>query len=644
MTRLRLAVFAALALAACDGVVSVIEDSGVLDAGVVDAGLADAGADDAGLLDAGLDDAGLPDAGGPDAGMSAPRVVCATPVQDGVDTSAWPETFVGTVAQGCADDADAGTATRPLCNPHLAMDRITSAGHVVTFLDGVYRLAEFPLSNGDRGKLGIPNVNATASDFVVLRAASGAKPVFLGSVRVSDGWTLHSTSPRVWRRSVSTLTRDVTALYQVVDGASAQFTRARRFRHVMEFRSGIRSHVAVSSLADGAPGTLEASMTELGTTRDFTWTKADASGAGCSGANTDCFIYLRADDVAFDPSAVEFELPQWPAIGGTGSYAVIDGLHTRFTQCAYQNCSLQFEGVRNALIQNSSFGHVSNSDDNSYALGLWFSNGSVVRRNVAFDSAYWGGVPNSKGITLMVSGDVAPNWLCENEIFNIPGLSGVGSKGGVSNLYVVGNWIHDCYVGIESTHERAQGGTLYAGGNWVVAQNVFERNGVGVLLTRNGHFEPQVGDVVVNNLFVGNTSGVQLTSTTPPDSRVHDNIFVRAANGPTCTASSQCDGAIYFANNAGEVRDFEYQFNPPLSFRTSHNLFFGYAFPHGATRNWTANYVNRSLTQFQTDFAAFGAEVGSLEADPMLDAQHRPLPGSPVLGAGIDGGNIGVWP
>lgn len=618
MTRLAFAALAAVSLVACEGVVPREVDG---DAGVV-----------------------APDAGHVDAGAASPRVPCATPVQERVDISAWPELFVGTDAHGCADDADAGTAARPLCNPHAAMARINSAGHVVTFLDGVYRLTDFPTATGGFGRVGIPAVGATASQFVVLRAATGAKPVLLGSVRLSGGWALHSTNPRVWRRSVSSLGRDVTALYQVVDGPQQLFNTARRFRHVMEFRSGIRSHAPVSMLADGAMGSVETSMTELDATRDFTWTKADATGAGCTSANADCFVYLRADDVGFDPSTHDFEAPQHPALGGAGSFAVIDGLHTRFTQCAGQNCSLQFEGVRNALIQNGSFGHVSNSDDNSYALALWFSNGSIVRRNVVFDSAYWGGTPNSKGITFMVSGDQSPNWVCENEIFHIPGLSGVGSKGGVANLHVVGNWIHDCYAGIESSHEREQDGTVYAGGNLVVAQNVFERNGVAVLLTRNGRTEPQAGDVVVNNLFQGNDVGVQLTSTTPPDSRIHDNIFVRASNGATCTASNHCDGAIYFSNNAGEVRDFDYQFNAPRSVRTSHNLFFGYAFTHGVTRNWTANYVNRSLMKFQADFAAFGAEAGSLEGDPRLDAQHRPLPESPALGAGVDGGNIGLFP
>ena len=99
----------------------------------------------------------LPDAGSvaPDAASAGPdaslgdrgrwdSVPCAIPVQESVDTSAWPTTFVGTAAHGCEDSAAAGDEAKPLCNPHLALARLTSRGRVLTFLDGVYRLDDFP--------------------------------------------------------------------------------------------------------------------------------------------------------------------------------------------------------------------------------------------------------------------------------------------------------------------------------------------------------------------------------------------------------------------------------------------------------------------------------------------------------------------
>jgi hypothetical protein len=300
--------------------------------------------------------------------------------------------------------------------------------------------------------------------------------------------------------------------------------------------------------------------------------------------------------------------------------------------------------VDQALIQDCSLGHVSNSDDNSYGLGLWFSNGSIVRRNVVFDSAYWGGTANSKGITLMVSGRTAPNWLCDNEVFHIPGNAAIGTKGGVSNLRVIGNRIHDSHVGVELSHVRDQDGMTYPAGQWVISQNVIERCQLGVFLTRYGHQDrAQPGDSIVNNLFRDNRGGVVFAFDMPPDERVHNNIFVGGAMAATCT-SEVCDTGMYFGNNAGEVRDFDYLFAAPISLRVSHNLYFGFRFTHGVNRNWTANYVNRDLAMFQSAFSGVSAERGSLVADPMLDIDNRPRPGSPALGAGLGGQNIGIVP
>ncbi len=572
-------------------------------------------------------------------------VPCAVPVQEAVNTSSWPEVFVGTAAHGCEDSAAAGTRAKPLCNPHLALARLTSKGRVLTFLDGVYRLDDLPKPDGSRGALGVPNVKATATEFLVLRAAAGAKPLILGSVALSGGWTEHSQSPRVFRRAVDPLLRDVKALYQVVDGPQASYLRARRFRHVMESRSGARSHAPVAALADGSTvGSLETSITETQATRDGTWTKADASGAGCGEGNAGCYLYLRVDDAAFDPNAVSFEASQYAAIGGAGSYLVVQGLHTRFTQCGGLNCSIQFEGVTQALIQDSSFGHVANSDDNSYGLGLWFSNGSIVRRNVVFDSAYWGGVSNSKGITFMCGGDVAPNWVCNNEVFHIPGQAGVTSKGGESNLQVLGNHVHDCTVGIESSHVREQDGKKYPAGNWTVQQNLVERCDSGVLLSRNGKADEQPGEQIRNNLFRDNREAVTFSAGTPPGSRVVNNLFLAGPRSEQCNGKD-CGAALYFANNAGEVRDFDYLFTT-AKIHTSHNLFHGFAWTHGVNRNWTANYVNRTLAEFQQAFAAHGAEEGSLDADPLLGSDLAPGPGSPLLGTGLPevSPNIGPFP
>ena len=71
------------------------------------------------------------------------------------------------------------------------------------------------------------------------------------------------------------------------------------------------------------------------------------------------------------------------------------------------------------------------------------------------------------------------------------------------------------------------------------------------------------------------------------------------------------------------------------------------SFSHGANRNWTQNYANYSLAQFQQ---AWGAENGSLASDPELAAEWKLASGSPLLGAGLgefygrDTAHIGLYP
>ena len=571
---------------------------------------------------------------------------CESAVQDSVDSRPWPELFIGTQQQRCSD-AGTGTAAEPFCNPHLALQQLKQAGTIVTFLDGDYRLDDFPTAQGDRGGLLLPALDSTAEKFLIIRAATGARPVLLGSVRPDHVWVAAGTSPRLFRLPVDSLREDTKALFQVDDLHADTYTRARRFRHVMATREGVRSHADVAALSDET-GSVETSNTEDASTRDFTWTKADLAGAGCTNANEGCFIYLRAESLDFDPNAVEFEISQYNALGAAPAgahFLVVDGLHTRFTQCGGLNCSLQFEGSDHLLIQNGSFGHVANSDDNSYALALWRTNASIVRNNRFFDSAYWGGTPNSKGLTFMISGATSPNWVCGNEIFHIAGSAGLGSKGGVSSLNVVGNHFHDSTTCLGTDHAREQDGVAYTAGNWLIRQNVFERCSVGVELSRNGHLEEQPPDLIINNVFVDNRRGVNFSPTATPGERVHNNLFLGGELSNAC-AGDECGAGIYFANNAGEVRDFDAVFQD-LGCQSSHNAFSGLSFSHGVNRNWTDNYANYTLAQFQE---AWGAETGSLATDPGVDADWQPTQGSPLLGAGLgefygrDTAHIGLYP
>jgi hypothetical protein len=324
---------------------------------------------------------------------------------------------------------------------------------------------------------------------------------------------------------------------------------------------------------------------------------------------------------------------------------VIDGIHTRFTQCGGLNCSVLFEGSDHILVQNSSFGHVANSDDNSYAIGLWETNGSIIRDSRFFDSAYWGGVPNSKGVTFMISGAESPNWVCNNEIFHIPGWAAVASKGGVSHINILGNYIHDCHTGVRTDHFREQDGVKYEAGDWRIQQNVFEHCQVGVDLNRNGHLEDVLPDLVVNNVFSDNWHGVRYANSTAPGERVLNNAFIGGDLANMCIEGA-CGAALYFSNDSDEVLDFDFIFEE-LGCQSSHNSFWDLTYTHGVTRTWSANYANYTLEQLQQ---AWQSEEGSLAADPMLGALWKPAATSPLLGAGlgepydVDTVSIGLYP
>jgi hypothetical protein len=400
-------------------------------------------------------------------------------------------------------------------------------------------------------------------------------------------------------------------------------------RHVMVMRSGGRAHASVGELSDSSTaGQPETSMTENDSTKNFTWTKADASGAACGAENAGCYIYLRADG-AYSPNSYDFEIPQTATFTAGSSYMVLDGMHGRFSI----SDEVHFEGKEHVLIKNSSFGHLAAGNGNSYALGLWYSNGSIVKNNKVFDSAYWGGASNSKGITFMVGGETSPNWVCNNEIYHVPGEAGVGSKGGVSNLRILGNYIHDSGTCIQTDQNRTQDGVFYPAGGWTVQQNVLRRCGIGVQIGR-GATDVTKPELVVNNVFADNFHGVSLGGSSTMSSRLHNNIFIGGSKANSCDSYGTCGAGIYFANNSEAVRDFSYLFGT-LKIRMSNNFFSELDRSHGANRNWTPNFAHYDLSQFKSAYSAFGPEGGSGAGDAMLDGAYKPLSGSPVRDAGL---------
>src|SRR5690606_19598176 len=293
------------------------------------------------------DDWPLPRPGSPGAGPA-----CPAPEQGPIGAD-WPEVFVG--EEGC-DDAASGSREQPVCSLGRALELIPVAPGIVTLLEGTYRAGA------------TVNRRGSASEYFVIRAASGAKPVVLGSTAIS-GASFEAAGDGLTRAAVSALENDPAGLW-LADGT--------RMIHVMEMRDGVRSHAPTSAVLEAG-----------------TWTKADVDGNGCGDDNAGCYIYLRPP-AGLDVSTASFEASQHGFVySNGGSFLVIDGISTRFTQSA----AVFTEDATNLLIQNCDFAHNANSNDNSYNLRLWGSDGSVVRNNKVSDSRYWGGAVNSHGIT-----------------------------------------------------------------------------------------------------------------------------------------------------------------------------------------------------------------------------------------------------
>jgi Right handed beta helix region len=528
---------------------------------------------------------------------------CIEPLQGPVGTD-WPEVVVGLA--GC-DDSGPGTAATPVCHFAEAIARLPEAPGILTIQDGTYRLEDH--WEEDRGSFSVSRPG-TKDAYFVIRAAQGAHPVLVGSVAL-DGSDFEDAGDGLFRADVSHMVRDTKGLW-TADGS--------RMAHIMETRDGVRSHANVADLVEPS-----------------TWTKADAGGTGCDSDNEGCFIYVRpATDL--DVPATDFEVSQGHFTGAIGStFMVMRGLTFRFTQptAAY------FENAHHVLIEDCDFGHNANSNDNSYSVQVWSSQGALLRRNKAFDSRYWGGAVNSHGLTFMITGDATPVWACDNEVWDIIG-HGISIKGGVSNLHVVGNYIHDVGNGIHVSASRChwQGCDVhhYPGGAWIIHENICERCGNGVYLP-GIHDNPDhvFPSYIFNNLFIDCDSGVSIAKTSPMP-LVRNNLFVGGDKG-------------LHLNGAGDTTNWaDLWLDRGLD--SDYNLFFECASSLYVTANWSGAERAMTLDEYRADFGdEYGVEQHSLEADPLLDADYRPGPGSPALNAGDPSVyrddatvHLGIWP
>jgi hypothetical protein len=507
---------------------------------------------------------------------------CPEPAHAPMDPS-WPEVFVG--IDGCDDGGD-GTRDVPFCTFTRAFEVADATPYVMTVLDGTYRLVDvFEGSNHQirRGE---------AEGYFVIRADEGADPVLLGS-RPLDGADFEPAGEGLMRIDVSTLPEEPRGMWTA---------QGERMIHEMQMLDGVRSHADTSALEE--PGT---------------WTKADANGTGCPSENEGCYIYLNPP-AGMNVTETDFEVSQRSFLyAGSSHFMVVRGLTFNFTH----STSIFFEGADDILLEENTFAHNANSNDNSYSVRIWNANGAIVRNNRVTDSRYWGGSVNSWGITFMVSGEEKANWVCNNEIWDIIGM-GVGSKGGASNVHVVGNYIHDVGKGIEvpnsRCHWRGCDEQLWYGGGWVVRENVFVRCGSGAEI-RPVYDRPDaiLQSFFYNNLFVDTDRGIVIPRNThQPPPVVRNNIFTGTGSGIYFTAGGTTTWPDYWLSLG-----FDSDYNV---FDTDHAIY--------VRANWSGTEQGYTLEEYR---AEYGGEESSMEVDPGLDGaepDYHLSAQSPLHGAG----------
>jgi hypothetical protein len=507
-------------------------------------------------------------------------------------------------------DANPGSLAEPFGTITHALS-VAQNGDVVQIRAGTYRLMD---EGPDAIALALPD--ATESSFLTIEAYPGEEPVMLGSLSTA-GQSWESAGGGLWRVSAAFLPRDPTGLFEA----------DRRVEHVMKDVAGVRSHADVSALT--TPGS---------------WTKADDAGIGCSSDNAGCFIVMHPVD-ATDPNSQIYELSQRKLFYSTGvSYLTIRGLTLYYTQDA----AFSIEGGRGQLIENNVLGHNSNGDDNAYSLFVSYGGGAVVRNNRAFDSKYWGGFSNSKGITLMDMDPADPSLVEGNEVYDIVG-QGIATKSGVANLVVQRNFVHDVGLGIEPPGPRCDwtkpdcvlgDPEYYPGGGWTIRENAIVRCGQGVSMTTLPESEGGIANRIYNNVFHGNEgSGVDLRLENT-GTLVANNLFLENARG-------------MFLDHGGSGEAIPIDDFMPI-FSAHHNLFFGNQSDYLFRPDWTG--ADGSGTSYAVDEiqAGYPQEQGSLASDPLVVDATLPdfhlQAGSPAEQAG-DGAlyqvaavDIGMYP
>jgi MYXO-CTERM domain-containing protein len=486
-------------------------------------------------------------------------------------------------------DSNPGSQAAPFASFQKGLEAVQN-GDTLTIRAGTYRLTDNP------GSTKLYRPDATPSSHVTIRAYPGEKVTFLGS-RSTEGKTWEARSGGLYRLDASFLPNDPTGL----------FTGDTRIEHVMKTVSGTRSHADIVDLKN--PGE---------------WTKADDSGAGCSKDNAGCYIYMLPP-AGMDPNQKVFELSQQHFIYALGtSYLEIRGLEILYTQ----NTAISIEGGQGQLIENNVLGHNSNGNDNSYSIFVSYGAGVTIRNNRAFDSKYWGGFSNSKGITLMDMDPTDPSLVEGNEVYDIVG-QGITTKDGVANVVVRGNYVHDVGVCVQPASRRCHwkkpncatsDPENYPGGGWTIKENALVRCGVGVGFASGDQNE---NNRIFNNVFFDCDSGVDVTLA-HPGTLIANNIFTGNTRG------------VFLDHGASGSKATFADFLPVF---TAHdNDFSGNDNDYLLRPDWTGpggSGTGYTVVDVQSSNAI---EDGSISGDPLFvdaaKADFHLQDGSPAKGAG----------
>jgi Right handed beta helix region len=500
------------------------------------------------------------------------------------------------------DDASNTNSCMSIEDPCLTIGSgldLLQPGDTLKIREGIYRLLEQNLSSSLHD-------STTASLYFTLTNYDGERVQIYGSLS-SENRVWEQYNSLVWRTSAEFLNSD----------PAGMFLGDRRVEHQSDLSGSPRKHDNVSEL-----------------TNESSWTKADVNGDQCLEENTDCYIYYYPPENE-NPNQNIYELSQMSMGRISSDYTQLRGLEFYYTQPQ----PIFFEYADNILIENNIFAHNSNSDDNAYGLRIWESGGAVVRNNKVYDSVYWGGTSNSKGITFMITDPENPHVVEYNEVYDIPGRAAIGTKGGTSGVIARYNYIHDVYSAFEpgsfrcvwtsSNNDGCQvtDEEYRPGGGWEIYGNVVVNSNYGLQL--HVFDEDNDNNILHNNTFVNVDRPVNLGYGGSTGNEIYNNIFM------------QGDTGIYLDNSGSGVdrgvEDFLDQYT------SDNNLFFDQSEADIFSKtNWQGgDYygVPYFLLEFQE---GFDREQSSLSLNPMLDESYEPSPSSPVCKAGRNGQDIGA--